>query len=41
MKKLEEYVVTIPDFPQPGIMFRDVTGILDSADGLQTAVEAL
>ena len=28
MKKLEEYVVSIPDFPEPGIIFRDVTSIL-------------
>ena len=28
MKKLEEYVRSIPDFPEPGIIFRDVTTIL-------------
>ena len=28
MKKLEDYVVSIPDFPEPGIIFRDVTSIL-------------
>ena len=27
MKKLEDYVVSIPDFPEPGIIFRDVTGV--------------
>lgn len=27
MKKLEEYVRSIPDFPEPGIIFRDVTSI--------------
>ena len=32
MKKLEDYVITIPDFPEPGIMFRDITGILQDAD---------
>ena len=26
-KKLEDYVVTIPDFPEPGIMFRDITSV--------------
>ena len=25
MKKLEDYVVSIPDFPEPGIIFRDIT----------------
>lgn len=36
MKKLEEYVRSIPDFPEPGIIFRDVTSILQDADGLST-----
>ena len=37
MKKVEDYVRTIPDFPEPGIMFRDVTSVLQDADGLQLA----
>ena len=41
MKKLEEYVRSIPDFPEPGIIFRDVTSILLDADGLQLAIDAL
>lgn len=41
MKKLEDYVVSIPDFPEPGIMFRDVTSILQDADGLNLAIEEL
>ncbi len=41
MKKLEEYVVSIPDFPEPGIIFRDVTSILQDADGLALAVDSL
>ena len=24
MKKIEEYVTSIPDFPEPGIIFRDI-----------------
>lgn len=40
MKKLEEYVIAIPDFPQEGIIFRDVTGVLQDADGLALAIEA-
>ncbi|MBQ6075847.1 MAG: adenine phosphoribosyltransferase [Lachnospiraceae bacterium] len=40
-KRLEEYVVTIPDFPEPGIMFRDVTGILQDADGFKLAVDQM
>ena len=41
MKKLEDYVVTIPDFPEPGIMFRDVTSILQDPDGFKLAVDSL
>ena len=41
MKKLEEYVRSIPDFPEPGIIFRDVTSILQDADGLLMAVDSL
>lgn len=41
MKKLEDYVVTIPDFPEKGIMFRDVTSVLQDADGLHLAIETM
>lgn len=41
MKKLEDYVRSIPDFPEPGIIFRDVTSILQDADGLKLAIDSL
>lgn len=41
MKKLEDYVRTIPDFPEPGIMFRDVTSVIQDADGLCLAIDSL
>lgn len=41
MKKLEDYVRSIPDFPEPGIIFRDVTSILQDADGLRLAIDGL
>ena len=41
MKKLEDYVLTIPDYPQPGIMFRDVTSVLQDADGLHLAIDEM
>ena len=41
MKKLEDYVTTIPDFPEPGIMFRDITSVLQDADGLRLAVDTM
>ncbi|MBR6627346.1 MAG: adenine phosphoribosyltransferase [Lachnospiraceae bacterium] len=41
MKKLEDYVVSIPDFPEEGIIFRDVTSVLQDADGLQLAIDTM
>ena len=41
MKKIEEYVRSIPDFPEPGIIFRDVTSILQDADGLRLAIDKI
>ena len=41
MKDLESYVVSIPDYPKPGILFRDITGILDNADALRLAIDGL
>ena len=41
MKKVEDYVRSIPDFPKEGIIFRDVTTVLTDADGLTLAVDEL
>ena len=41
MKELKDYVRTIPDFPEEGIMFRDVTSVLQDADGLHLAVDTM
>ena len=41
MKKIEEYIRSIPDFPEPGIIFRDVTSILQDADGLKLAIDSM
>lgn len=41
MKKLEEYVRSIPDFPQEGIIFRDVTSVLEDADGFKLAIDTM
>lgn len=40
MKKLEEYICSIPDFPEPGIIFRDVTTVMTDPDGLKLAIDA-
>ena len=39
MKKIEDYVLSIPDFPEPGIIFRDITSVLQDAEGLQLAID--
>ena len=41
MKKIEDYVISIPDFPEPGIIFRDITGILRDADGLKLSIDKI
>lgn len=41
MKTVEDYIRTIPDFPKPGILFRDVTSILQDADGFRLAVQEM
>lgn len=41
MKKIEDYIRTIPDFPEKGIMFRDITTILQDAEGLSLAIDLM
>lgn len=41
MKKLEDYIMSIPDFPEPGIIFRDITTVIQDADGLGMSVDGL
>ncbi|MFR9064633.1 MAG: adenine phosphoribosyltransferase [[Clostridium] scindens] len=41
MKPIEEYVRSIPDFPESGIIFRDVTSVLQDADGLMLAIDLM
>ena len=41
MKRIEDYVISIPDFPEPGIIFRDITGILRDTDGLKLSVDKI
>lgn len=41
MKKLEEYVKSNPDFPEKGIIFRDVTSVLQDAEGLHLAIDQM
>lgn len=39
--RLCEFIRSIPDFPKPGVLFRDVTGILDSAEGFRLAIDQM
>lgn len=41
MKKVEDYVVSIPDFPEKGIIFRDVTSVVQDKDGLKLAIDGI
>ena len=41
MKSVRDYVRTIPDFPRPGIQFRDVTTLFKDPRGLRMAVDQL
>ena len=41
MRKVEDYIRSIPDFPEPGIIFRDITSVLQDADGLQLAIDSM
>lgn len=40
-RSLENYIRAIPDFPKPGVLFRDVTSLLDSAEGFKLAMDGL
>ncbi len=41
MKKIEDYIRTIVDFPHEGIMFRDVTTLFADARGFRMAIDQL
>lgn len=41
MKSLEDYVRNIKDFPKKGIVYRDVTTVLQDKDGLKLALDSM
>ena len=41
MKTAKDYVRSIPDFPEPGVIFRDITSVLQDADGLHAAIDEM
>ena len=38
---IKALIRTIPDYPQPGVLFRDVTTLLADPDGLAVTIDAL
>ena len=38
---IENYIRSIPDYPKPGILFRDITTLLQSASGFRRAVDEM
>lgn len=38
---IEQYIRDIPDFPKPGIVFKDITPLLKDPEGLAAAIDAL
>ena len=38
---LARHIRPIPDFPKPGILFRDITPLLADADAFRAAIEAM
>ena len=40
MKRIEDYIIAVPDFPKPGVLFRDITGFLNDPDGLKLTLDA-
>ncbi|MEM8710606.1 MAG: adenine phosphoribosyltransferase [Planctomycetota bacterium] len=38
---IERYIRDVPDFPKPGILFKDITPLLASPEGLKATIDAL
>ncbi|MBE5996590.1 MAG: adenine phosphoribosyltransferase [Lachnospiraceae bacterium] len=41
MKDIKDYIRTIPNYPKEGVMFRDITTVLNNADGLKLAIDEM
>lgn len=40
-REIASFIRTIPDYPRPGILFRDITGLLEEPRGLRMAVDLM
>ena len=38
---LKSYITDVPDFPKKGIIFKDLTSLLESPEGVEQCLEAL
>lgn len=41
MKPLADYIRSLPDFPKPGIIFRDIVPLIENQQGLRDAIDTL
>lgn len=41
MNNLDKYIRVIPDFPEPGVLFRDITTVFQDAEGMQMAIDQM
>src|SRR5260221_139805 len=41
MRDLSAYIRAVPDFPKPGIMFRDITPLLADGEALRSVVDTI
>ncbi|MCR4991018.1 MAG: adenine phosphoribosyltransferase [Lachnospiraceae bacterium] len=41
MKDLKEYIRSIPDFPKPGIIFRDITTLIQNPEGFKESIDLM
>ena len=41
MNNLDKYIRVIPDFPEPGVLFRDITTVFQDAEGMQLAIDQM
>ncbi|WP_077597937.1 adenine phosphoribosyltransferase [Olsenella urininfantis] len=38
---LEKYIIDIPDYPEPGVVFKDITPLMAAPEGLAAAVDQI
>ncbi len=41
ISRLERHIRTVPDFPKPGVSFKDITPLIEDGEALHEAVDAL